>query len=74
MFPGVSDGKESACNEETWVQFLGSKDSLEKGMGTHSSIITWRISWTKETGELKFYGVTKSWTQATNSQTRTQGS
>ena len=30
-FPGGSDGKESACNAETWVQSLGWEDPLEKG-------------------------------------------
>ena len=29
--------------QETWVQFLGWKDSLEEGMGTHCSILAWRI-------------------------------
>ena len=28
---------------ETWVQSLGWEDLLEKGMGTHSSILAWRI-------------------------------
>ena len=28
---------------ETWVQFLGWEDSLEKGKATHSSILAWRI-------------------------------
>ena len=28
---------------ETWVQFLGWDDSLEKGKATHSSILAWRI-------------------------------
>ena len=28
---------------ETWVQSLGWEDALEKGMATHSSIMTWRI-------------------------------
>ena len=28
---------------ETWVQSLGQEDPLEKGMGTHSSILSWRI-------------------------------
>ena len=28
---------------ETWVQSLGWKDPLEKGMVTHSSILAWRI-------------------------------
>ena len=27
-FPGGSDGKESACNAETWVQSLGGEDPL----------------------------------------------
>ena len=27
----------------TWVQFLSQKDSLEKDMATHSSILAWRI-------------------------------
>ena len=29
--------------QETWVQFLSQKDSLEKDMATHSSILAWRI-------------------------------
>ena len=29
--------------QETWVQSLGLEDPLEKGMGTHSSILSWRI-------------------------------
>ena len=33
---------------ETWVQFLGLEDPLEKGMATHSSILAWRIPWTEE--------------------------
>ena len=30
---------------ETQVQFLGREDPLEKGMATHSSILSWRIPW-----------------------------
>ena len=41
---------------ETWVQFLGREDPLEKGKATHSSILAWRIPWT-------VHGVSKSWTQ-----------
>ena len=33
---------------ETQVRSLGWKDPQEKGMGTHSSILTWKISWTEE--------------------------
>ena len=29
--------------QETWVQFLGWEDPLEKEMVTHSSILAWRI-------------------------------
>ena len=30
---------------ETWVQFLGQEEPLEKEMATHSSILAWRIVW-----------------------------
>jgi len=33
--------------QETQVQFLGWENPLEKEMATHSSILTWRIPWTK---------------------------
>ena len=36
--------------QETQVQLLGWEDLLEKGMATHSSILAWRIPWTKEPG------------------------
>ena len=42
--------------QETWVQFLGQEDPLENGMEIHSSILAWRIQWTKEPGELQFMG------------------
>ena len=29
--------------QETWVPSLGQEDPLEKEMGTHSSILSWRI-------------------------------
>ena len=38
--------------QETQVQSLGWEDPLEKGIITHSSILTWRISWTEESGGL----------------------
>ena len=31
-----------------WVQSLGQDDPLEEEMETHSSILAWRIAWTKE--------------------------
>ena len=42
--------------QEMQVQSLGQEDSLEEGMTTHSSIPTWRIPWTEETGGLQFIG------------------
>ena len=41
---------------ETWVGSLGWKDPLEKGMATHSSILSWRIPWTEEPGRLQSMG------------------
>ena len=52
-FPDGSDGKESACLEETQVQSLGWEDPLAKGMTVHSSILAWRIPWTEKPGRLK---------------------
>ena len=37
---------------ETWVQFLGWVDPLEKGMATHSTILAWRMPWTEEPARL----------------------
>ena len=34
--------------QEIWVQSLGQKDPLEKGMATHSSILAWKIPKTEE--------------------------
>ena len=41
---------------ETWVWSLGWEDPLEKEMATHSSILAWRIPWTKEPGGLQSLG------------------
>ena len=38
--------------QESRVPSLGREDSLEEGMATHSSILAWRIPWTKEPGGL----------------------
>ena len=42
--------------QETWVQFLGWEDPLEKEVATHASILAWKISWTKEPGGLQPMG------------------
>ena len=39
--------------QETQVQHLGWEDPLEKEMATHSSVLAWRIPWTKEPGGLQ---------------------
>ena len=53
-FSGSSDNKESAsAMQETQVRYLGWEDSLEEGMATHSSILSWRIPQTEEPGGLR---------------------
>ena len=39
--------------QETQVQSLSKEDPLEKGMATHSSIVTWQIPWTEDPGGLQ---------------------
>ena len=41
---------------ETWVQYLGQEDPLEKEMATHFSTFAWKIPWTDERGRLQFMG------------------
>ena len=61
--------------QETEVQFLGQKDSLEKEMATHSSIFAWEIHDQKSlagyihgiaesdtVSDKISHGITKSWT------------
>ena len=43
--------------QETWVQSLGQKDCLEKGMATLPSILAWRIPWTEKSGGLQSIGL-----------------
>ena len=61
-YPGGSNGRESACNakdpglipgsesspeEGNSNPLLGQKVPLKKGIATHSSIVAWRIPWTR---------------------------
>ena len=39
------------------VLSLGQEDPLEERMATHSSILAWRIPWTKEPGGLQSMGL-----------------
>ena len=45
--------KESTCYAGDQVGSLGGEDPLEKGMATHSNILTWRIPWTEDPGGLQ---------------------
>ena len=49
---------------EAQVQSLGWEDPLEKGMGTLSGILAWRIPWIEEPGRLHVVrGAAKSQTR-----------
>jgi len=48
--------KNLCAGQETQIQSLGCKDSLEKGMATHSSILAWRIPRTEEPEGLQSKG------------------
>ena len=47
-----------------WVRPLGQEDLLEEGIATHSSILAWRIPWTKK--PVRLYSI------GSQSNTRTQ--
>ena len=53
--------------QETWVQCLGQKETLEKEMATHSSVLAWRVLWTEETiRPHTVHVIAKSWTRQTD--------
>ena len=54
--------------QEMQVRSLGWEDPLDKGMGTQSSISTWRIPWTEKYGGLQSTESQKSWKQLNNKQ------
>ena len=45
---------------ETWVQFLGQENPLEKGMTTNSSILAWRAPVDRGAWWATVHGVEKS--------------
>ena len=45
---------------ETWVQSLDQEDPLGKEMAIHSSMLAWRIPWTKEPSGLQSMGSQES--------------
>ena len=48
-------GKNLPAMQETWVQFLGQEDTLEKEMAANT--LAWRIPWTEESGRLQSMGL-----------------
>ena len=42
--------------QETWVRSWGQKDTLEKEIATHSSVLAWKTPWTEEPGRLRSMG------------------
>ena len=53
MVKNLSEKKEL---QETWVPSLCWENPLEKERAIHSSILAWRIPWTKESGKLQSIG------------------
>ena len=59
-FHGGSVGRIHLPVQETRIRSLGGEDPLEKEMGTHSSILAWRIPCTEEPGGLQSMGSKES--------------
>ena len=55
-FPSGPVLKNLPAKQERQVQSLGGEDPLEKAMATLSSILAWKIPWTKEPGGLQSMG------------------
>ena len=60
IFPGASEGKESACNAGGLGSVPGSGRPLEEGMATHSSVLVGRTPWTEEPGGLQTAGLQRA--------------
>ena len=53
MFQQVKNPSAMQETQEMQVRSLGKEDPLEKGMATHSCILSWRIPWTEDPGGLQ---------------------
>ena len=49
--------------QETLVRSLGREDPLEKRMAVHSSILAWRIPWTRRAWQATVHGLAETQTQ-----------
>ena len=45
--------------QKTQVRSLDQEDPLENGIGTHSSLLAWRIPWTEDPGRLQSWSWSK---------------
>ena len=45
------------AKQETWVQFLGREDPLQKETAAHSNVPAWEIPFTEEPGRLPSTGL-----------------
>ena len=61
--PGDSVVKNLLAMQEMQVGSLGQEDPLVKEMAIHSSLFTWEMPWSEETGMLQSMGSQKSQTQ-----------
>ena len=52
----VKNPPASAADARDTDSILGQEDPLEEGTATRSSILAWRIPWTKELGRLQSIG------------------
>ena len=43
--------------QETWFRSLGWEDPLQEEVATHSSVLAWKIPWTKGPGGLQSIGL-----------------
>ena len=59
--------------QEVWVQSLPQKDSLQKEIATHPSILAWKIPWTEESGRLQSMGSQRVTHLATKQQMEVRG-
>ena len=59
-YSGWYSAKESAWMQEMWAPSLDQEVPLKKEMTTWSSIVAWRIPWTKEPGGLQSMGLQRA--------------
>ena len=52
--------KHLSAMEETWVQYPGWEDALEKEMASHSSTLAWKIPWMEELSRYSLQGLKES--------------